>query len=88
MKAGLALTLSGIILSIVGIVISTIAFIQAYNVENYENTLQGQLSLLLNGGYYNDQLNMWINITWVGIFMAIGGVVLVFIGTVVRLIEH
>lgn len=88
MKPSTTLTLSGTILIIVGIVTSIFALIQAYNIESYENTLQGKLSSLLNGCYYTNQLNTLMDISWVGIFITIGGVVLVLIGAVVYLMER
>jgi uncharacterized membrane protein YidH (DUF202 family) len=87
MKASRALRLSGLIITIVGMAISIIAIIQANNIESYENTLQGQLSSLLNGDYYTNQLNMWINISQVGIIIVIVGIALLIIGTVIWFIE-
>jgi uncharacterized membrane protein YidH (DUF202 family) len=88
MKASRALRLSGLIITIVGMVISIIAIMQANKIESYENTLQGRLSSLLNGDYYTNQLNMWIDISQVGIIIAIVGVTLLIIGTAVWFIEN
>jgi uncharacterized membrane protein len=88
MRASNALRLSGLIISIVGMVISIIAIMQADNIESYENTLQGQLSSLLNGDYYTNQLNMWIDISQVGVIIAFVGVALLIIGTAMWIIEH
>ena len=88
MRASRALRLSGLIITLVGMVISIIAIIQADNIERYENTLQGQLSSLLNGNYYTNQLNMWIDISQIGIIIAFVGITLLIIGTAMWFIEQ
>ena len=100
MKFNTTLMFVGVILITIGTTIFIVSFLQFCGAVKCEHTTLSQLSSLLNGCrylnqlegvavfYYNCVFNMYMGTEWIGIFIAIVGVVLVLIATVVYRIKR